>query len=104
MVEVIVRCVHYEGEEVQLSGQLFLGPDDVSGGVEPLVGGRAVNGGQKPGNDTTFLAILVGQKASKLSVVNTAINVNDRHNVPSRVVKALKINLNLHVPQIVVQW
>ena len=55
VVEVVIRCVHHEGEHLHPPGQLLLGAQDVGAGVETFRGRGTVTGGQQPGDGGVFV-------------------------------------------------
>ena len=81
--EVIVGRVHHKVEKVEFPRQLLLGSNNVGGRIEALFGHRAVLSGEEPRQHAALLAILSGEEAAKLRVINAILFAAHGHDVAS---------------------
>ena len=59
---------------------------NVGGRVKRVIGGRALLGGEEPGDHGALLAVLVGEETSYLAVINAPVHVDQGHDVSHLVI------------------
>ena len=83
VVEVVIGCVHHEGEHLHPPGQLLLWAQDVGAGVESLRGRGTVLCRQQPCDGRVTVRVLVSQEAPELGIVDVVIiDANHGDDVP----------------------